>query len=272
MSKKTIYSQEELDFIKNNYKTKTYKEITDDINKFADIKKDEKQIRTKAALLGYRKQYADLFEDYFEKIDSDEKAYWLGFIYADGYIVANNTEIGIELSRCDETHLEKFLAAINAQKKIFHKEKYIKIANNKKMSHVLTSKIRVYSSKMRNDLIKNGISLNKTYSKTFPIVNRKYFYSFLRGYFDGDGCLYVKNSNVVSVTYTACHDECLKFIKSALHEDGIKSEIYKETDKKYRLYILGGKTGMMKFLNKLYNDSTVYLDRKYRLYLDCLDI
>ena len=47
-----------------------------------------------------------LNENYLEKIDNEEKAYWLGFIYAAGYITEN--KLGISLAKCDKEHLRKF--------------------------------------------------------------------------------------------------------------------------------------------------------------------
>lgn len=47
-------------------------------------------------------------ENIFEKIDTEEKAYWLGFIYADGYVSTNTYAFGIELSIKDIDHLIKF--------------------------------------------------------------------------------------------------------------------------------------------------------------------
>ena len=56
---------------------------------------------------------------FFENIDTEEKAYWLGFMYADGYIISNNgrygqEQIGITLSTKDLGHLEKFKQSIEA--------------------------------------------------------------------------------------------------------------------------------------------------------------
>ena len=44
----------------------------------------------------------------FETIDTEEKAYWLGFMYADGYIGASRYSVGINLSLKDIDHLKKF--------------------------------------------------------------------------------------------------------------------------------------------------------------------
>ena len=63
-------------------------------------------------------------ENYFESIDSDEKAYWLGFLSADGYIHEGRNTITLALQESDKVHIEKFKKAISATypiKEIIHK-------------------------------------------------------------------------------------------------------------------------------------------------------
>src|SRR5690606_24292057 len=55
--------------------------------------------------------------DFFKNIDTEEKAYWLGFLYADGYITQNN-QLRINLSIEDENHLLKFYNSINSNRSI----------------------------------------------------------------------------------------------------------------------------------------------------------
>jgi len=47
-------------------------------------------------------------EDIFEKIDTAEKAYWIGFLYADGYLMAASNSFGVTLQQLDKKHLENF--------------------------------------------------------------------------------------------------------------------------------------------------------------------
>ena len=268
----SIYSDEELEFINDNYDKMTYKELTDEINKFAKIKKTEKQIRTKSALIGNRKQYCELNENYFESIDTQEKAYWIGFLYADGYLCRCNTEIGIELMASDEPHLIKFSNCINWTGKIFHRNRHMKIVNNKYYSDTSTCVIRVYSAKMKADLIRNGVSESKTYSNIFPSVSKELFYHFLRGYIDGDGCICIDKNGTISIHITSFHPFAFYEYSKVLNEDGFKTAIYKENDRKYRLYICGGQKLVKKFLNRLYENANIFLDRKYDIYKTCLGI
>ena len=60
-----------------------------------------------------------LKENYFKVIDNKEKAYWLGFIYADGYLErlkGNQLRLGIEICKKDEILLDKFIGSIGINK------------------------------------------------------------------------------------------------------------------------------------------------------------
>lgn len=208
MSRPTIYEEWELEYIKNNYLLKTYREITNYLNLHNNIKKNENQIRTKAALLGFRKQDISLNRHYFHNIDNEYKAYWLGFIYADGWISKSKTgsELAIELSSLDLKHLEKFKNCIGSNASIKIRNKHLIIANNKNFSDVETCKIRIYSNQMYNDLYIHGVTNSKTYDSNYPKVAENLFRHVLRGYFDGDGCIYTKNEKKIQVHITAYND------------------------------------------------------------------
>ena len=59
---------------------------------------------------------------HFENIDTEEKAYWLGFLYADGYVNANEDKIELCLAEKDFHHLEKFKNFIGLPNKICYRE------------------------------------------------------------------------------------------------------------------------------------------------------
>ena len=99
-----MFTREEDVYILDNYMTKTSGEIGDILGYNA------KQIQSRAARLGIRKKR--LFDSrYFKDIDTKEKAYWLGLLYADGWVVCNkdngNYEVSIELQRDDRYVLER---------------------------------------------------------------------------------------------------------------------------------------------------------------------
>lgn len=115
----------------------------------------------------------NLNEDYFENIDSNEKAYWLGFLITDGCVSKGNA-ISLTLHKKDRHILEVLEKDLGVENKIkdFNKE-YVRFM--------------FCCKKMVNDLEKYGIVKNKTTTVTLPNIDDKYLPSLLRGCIDGDG-------------------------------------------------------------------------------------
>lgn len=203
-----IFEKWELEYIKNNYKTKTYSEITLYINQFNHVKKTEHQVRTRASYMKLSKIDTDVDRHYFDTIDNENKAYWLGFIYADGWVSSNGRsyEVGIELGAKDIIHLEKFKKCINSRSNIISTHKHLIICNNTNFTDTDTCKIRVYS-----------------------------------------------------VVF-------LKHIQKRIKNFGFDSAIYYEGERKSRIYINGDQADKKRFLDFLYLNSIIYLDRKFNSY------
>lgn len=264
---KRVFSDIELEYIKNNYKQKTYKQITEELNTFNKIKKTPKQVRTKAAVMGLSKTIHSYNRKYFKNINTSEKAYWLGFIYADGYVARHkqsdgrsSSELGIELNAVDREHLAKFEECINGSDNIssrISKDRYIDGVFVK--GGVEMAVIRLFSSEMVQDLMKHNVVPNKTYRHEFPIVDNEYFYDFLRGYIDGDGCLYYSKEKLC-INATCSNHDFLLYLSNKLDDDGIGTSIYKEKEYKYRLNFHGDSKVIV---DKLYGNSNLYLKRKY---------
>ena len=111
---------------------------------------------------GIRKHFFD--ENYFESIDTEEKAYWLGFIAADGCIVKsgdyNSYRLYINLGNIDENHLQKFLNSINANDiEIQH---YTSTSGFSNKNGTKTSRIVLNSLKLCKDLSKYNIHERKS--------------------------------------------------------------------------------------------------------------
>ena len=122
------------------------------------------------------------------------------------------------------------------------------------MSQLVKSKI---------DLKSNGIELNKTTTNIFPHIKDDLFYDFLRGYIDGDGCFYSNKNKYIYMHITSATTSTFEYIQNRLLKDGIRTNIYKETDKKYRLMCTDSNS-MKILVNKLYHkDYSLYLIRKW---------
>lgn len=261
---KKLFSIEEEDYIRSHYQSVTYSEIARELNS------TELQVRgwinhnCPSKLRAFDKGY-------FHEINTPEKAYWLGFIYADGWVVSNtarrNYELGIQLQSTDDEHLRRFVTAIRGTHKITYADhtKYICGHPEQSVTHVTT--VRIYSKQIVSDLIRHGVVERKTQSAIFPTVD-KFFMDFLRGYFDGDGCLYVAPKRYRSqLTIVSAHAEVLQYISDVLQKQyGIKSSIYQELKHKFRLHVFG--KHLLPLLDLMYaNGDAICLQRKKDKYL-----
>ena len=194
-------------------------------------------------------------KDYFENIDTEHKAYWLGFIFADGSITYRKGvhKLTIEISNVDLSHLKKFNNDLNSNLKI------IKRKNRD------TSYINITSKKLAEDLIKLGAVVNKTvngyFSNDILNLSDNLKIAFCRGYFDGDGFIDKKRNRVV---FTIKSEIITNSLKDFLSKYNFKS---KKDHNYYRLYVENRKD-FISFLNDIYKDASIYLDRKYNIYLN----
>ena len=264
MINKKGWSKEEIDFVLNNYENMTIKEIAKSLNR------SESAIHIKASRLGLKKYPYYCDKDFFHNIDTEKKAYWLGFIVADGWVAygKNNAgELGIELKLSDINHLKKFNKSINGNYKIYTKERQHPF---KEEAIIQICGIRIYSIQMVNDLVAWGVVPNKSYKIIFPTLPKELIPHFIRGYFDGDGSIFLhsKKQQNISLKFT---NTCLSFleeIRSVLYEQGISSYIvvgrskYSTVD--YYDLVFGGMANVDKMLDYMYKDANVYLDRKIK--------
>ena len=95
-----------------------------------------------------------------------------------------------------------------------------------------------------------------------PIINDEFFFDFLRGYIDGDGCYY-RDNNQTYMHITCASIVPLKYIQGKLNNFGIKTQIYTEAYRKYRLMCTSFNE-MNKLINHLYYEDGLFcLKRKY---------
>ncbi len=207
-------------------------------------------------------------ESKFESIDTEEKAYWLGFLYADGYVSCDFHEIEITLKKDDKSHLEKFLDFINPQPRPEVKRKTVKI-NGKNLQ---VWRATVFSVKMGKDLARHGCVPQKSLILRFPKnISDKYMNHFMRGYFDGDGCLGVVKSKEgyrpqlqfgIVGTKDFIYDYENYLIKNkALYRINKLQPTGKAFQSRH-----GGNIQGKKFYDYLYKDATVWLHRKKELF------
>lgn len=136
----------------------------------------------------YPRRY-EINERYFHIIDSPAKAYWLGFICADGSIVTRKgrpSHLGIGLQLADKRHLEKFRDALGSTAPVTVRR--IRSSPHGRVIHRWMCNYSVSSKQMLMDLIRRGVTPHKTKRISIPRgIPRKYIRDFWRGVIDGDG-------------------------------------------------------------------------------------
>lgn len=253
------WSEEEIDFLKSNYKKYSNKELAKMLNRTPS------SIHMKLGRLSLiRDDKYNYNVSFFKDIDTEEKAYWLGFIYADGYVqdTEDGAECGIELQVGDKKHLKKFNKSINGNVDVQVKEKY----DNRYDKVYTHCAIRLYKREFVKHLMEHGVIPNKTFKIEFPELEDKLIIPFIRGFFDGDGCLMLnKNRRCHSFDFACVVLDFLNKIRNILYNYGINSYIFQEANGVYRLKIGGMKNAFL-FGKLIYEDATIYLDRKYNKY------
>lgn len=211
--------------------------------------------------------YTDIDYHFFEKIDTEEKAYFLGFLYSDGNVSKNLTSVTLKLHKKDTSILERL-------KNLICQSYFIKITQKKYCY------FRVNRKQICNQLIALGCTPKKSLTLQFPTpeqVPEHLLNHFIRGYSDGDGCIsFHKLStgrkefswSVVSTLYF-----CKKLKQICKEKLNINCHI-KQTSKNniitHTLHV-GGALQLNKLFNWMYTNSSIHMDRKYSKYLEFVD-
>lgn len=250
MPKKIIYTQEQIQDIVAKYSIgESVKNIATQYQVSADsirrlLKKNNIQLK------GNRKHFFN--ENIFDVIDTAEKAYWLGFITADGYIQYNNPKQGkflrIKLQECDKDHLYKFVKFINGDDDMISYEFHNTTGNKQYYIHVS-------SAHMIGTLKKMGLEQGKSSHEKVVSIPAELQKDYIRGLFDGDGC-------IRKINISLCNSMAvLTFVQNYLIEKCYigKTKILDHCNT-YRLYICKNREIA---IDHLYYDGCVCLKRKY---------
>lgn len=207
---------------------------------------------------------------YFRVIDTQEKAYWLGFIYADGNISVskgNFYNLSITLSEKDEGQLEKLRKALNTNIPI----KRRKTTNPHTGKPSKMSRLDIGSKELTSDLASHGCTPKKSLTKKFPSLEEEMYPHFLRGYFDGNGSFIVSKTNYFAIQLASS----VYFLQGMM--DFLEETLSIRPKKIYHpLNAKSDDWGTWKCVQKeastlaeyLYEKSTIHLDRKYQKLVD----
>lgn len=197
---------------------------------------------------------------FFDTIDTEEKAYWLGFMYADGSIKKRNY---VQLALIDEQPLRAFKAALKADHPIT-KEKNNRSHFNRRDDTLFF--LRIGSSRLANALVEKGCLLKKA-DRVFPTarqVPNSLIRHFVRGFFDGDGTLYI--STTKNKVYGAIAVHPLFGVGLLQHlQVELNIDLNMHKDKSIKgITMCYNKLKL--FLDYIYKDCAVVLDRKMQFY------
>lgn len=214
-------------------------------------------------------KYNDINASFFKEINNEANAYFLGFLYADGCVQIKNSAymISLKLKSDDQIIIEKF-------RDIMSPSSPIKIAQNKGSPNTYPY-FRINQKEICEQLISLGCVPNKSLILEFPTkVPTNLIRHFLRGYSDGDGCIYknkFKNKKTINTIwkFVSTKQFCQQTAKILKEELGINcshSLSRPKTNDITTTLSVGGNLQIKKVLDWLYQDATIYLPRKYEKY------
>ena len=211
--------------------------------------------------------------DIFSKIETELQAYLLGFYSADGNINEKRKTFRIHLQKQDSELVYLYKDIISPDARTFAVEGHKTTGRNGQEVNAHESfGVDITSAKLCTDLVNLGIGYNKSYSDLhIPEMPENLVRHFIRGYFDGDGCITVwlskekGKSDRVRGKFDICAksasilNEFIKFF--ATHDIKINLN-YLKRDDMYRIST-SSKKELEKIYNILYKDSNFYLSRKF---------
>lgn len=188
----------------------------------------------------------------FSEINNEESAYWLGFLYADGWVMDTNS-VGLSLKKSDLPHIEKYKSFLKYNGMVYE-------------NRVAVS-IQFRNQTIGNNLKKLGCVPRKSLNLKFPTNNQvplEYVNHFIRGYFDGDGSITNPEKCSMGCTLLGTHD----ILTEILNTIDIPTTYIRKRNNIHSFQLW--ENYCRKFLSFVYDNSNVYLDRKYQRYQEHL--
>lgn len=259
-----ILSQEQKEKLKNDYNSLSQKDLKTKYSishKYLQRILKSFGIENVYRMMDRPRKYSQ-DDCFFDEINTEEKAYFLGFLLADGYVSAKKENWMLALRVIDLDVVEKLKKALKSTFNI-----QTMYSDKRKTCY----EIRISSKYMVDSLKKLNLIQNKTKRVTISeLIPQELWHHVIRGYFDGDGCIYVKKNreNYVTCSISSCSLEILKQIESFLKNEKVltfpeKKYIYKYDNKNYGTIVVNSRKETNNFLKFLYKNSSVYMDRKY---------
>ena len=221
-----------------------------------------------------RKKY-NLNENYFDNIDTEEKAYILGFIASDGSVAVEPYNIKIDIKKDDNDILYKIKNAMNYNFELKEYKQKSSIDNKEYVIDI--SRLNITNKHIVLKMIDYGIVPNKTefLNFNFSCMDSNLIRHFIRGYFDGDGSISMDKDNRIMVSITSNKNTINKFIEIFNKIiDNYNPHIYVRNKENQNCVTLMFTKNIEKyiFIKFLYDNSNIYMNRKFKQYQKALYI
>lgn len=201
-------------------------------------------------------------DSYFDIIDDSNKAYILGFLWADGYnnVSRNTVLMTLQEKDCD------ILAKMNKLLENTHPLEYLEI-KNKSQNSQNTYRMAITSEHMSKTLEQYGMVQAKSLVLDFPTCVPKELYpALIRGYLDGDGYISKNTYEVMLVGTEMFLSKVQQWCSDVLNIESHLVNIKGKSDVLKRLKIWK-KDHIKRFLDCIYCNAELYLERKYNIYI-----
>lgn len=204
-----------------------------------------------------------LNQHYFDNIDTSNKAYILGLLYADGCNTGRS--ITISLQEKDKEILNKINLEFESNRPL-----YFKNYRKKNIKHQNQYSLTIVNKHFTEQLNKWGVIPRKSLKITFPLwLQKELIPHFIRGYFDGDGCIpnNIKEMRVTLISTEKFCEVLSVHLKEKLNIHCSISYCHNNANSPTRELRISGKKQTQKFLEYIYKDAELFFERKYDLFL-----
>jgi len=267
-------SKQEKDTIEELYKTKnfTFKELS------CLYPVSSQAIRMLLKRRGFKGESQSILqrkyridETFFDNINTQEKAYFLGILYADGYNNTDRYSVNLNLKESDKEILVKLNNLVQPDKPL----QFINMQTNRLNGINVSDQYRlvIANKHISKRLVELGCIKTKTFKLKFPkesILPENLYSHFIRGYSDGDGSIgYTKKKHNGFFNLVGTK-EFLNIIENILKTElNIKvgySIRHPERNHNITQLSVGGNLQILTVLDWIYNDCSICLNRKFLKY------
>lgn len=201
------------------------------------------------------------FNESFFAVDTERSFYWAGFLAADGCVSEwyqkGSLIQAVKLTQAERYVIVAFLSDVECFGRKISERHYDKVNG-----HGVTYNIELKSSKMFGDLHRFGILPRKSKLLTMPgwLTNHRLVNHFLRGYFDGDGSVYI-NKNQICMDFRGTI-EFLNSVSLVLRENGLCTAAVPHIHSGCGSLKVAGNRQSLHVADFMYRDATIWLKRK----------